>query len=107
MPARADACCRRVVVKDQLRDCVVVGCLLQVVMVQIRWGRAGLVPAAGHPLAQQVWAWSGAVGTTRGQSIWRPRRLGVRQNGDRARVASGVLTLPWGGQARGYGRRAA
>ena len=32
------------------------GGLCQAVMAQIRWGRAGLVRAAGHPFAQLVWA---------------------------------------------------
>ena len=40
---------------------------------QIRWGRAGLGPAAGHPFAQLVWAWSGAVAAR-----------GVNQVGDHA-----------------------
>ena len=88
--------------EGQLRSCVVVG-LLQAVMVQILWGRAGLVrlPVIPSP------SWVGMErcgGNTRGQSGGRPRRLGVRHESDRARVVSGVLMLPWHDQARSSAR---
>src|SRR6478735_12743733 len=69
--------------EDQRRDCVVVG-LLQAVMAQIRWGRAGLVrlPVIPSP------SWMGMErcgNNTRGQSSGRPRRWFGGQTSERPR----------------------
>src|SRR5258705_8353150 len=87
-------------------DGVVVG-LLQAVMAQIGGGRAGLVRLPVIPSPSCVgMEWCG--GNTRGQSSGRPRRWFGGQTIKRPRaVASGVLTPPWHGRARGSGRRAA
>jgi hypothetical protein len=66
-------------------DCVVVS-LLQAAMVADTLGQGRIGPAAGHPFAQLLWAWSGAVATR-----------GVDQAGDHA-DGSGVMTF--GGRAR-------
>ena len=64
-------------------------------------GQGRIGPAAGHPFAQLWWAWSGAL-ATRGVNQEGDHAEGVRQNGDRARVASGVLTLVYYGLRDGH-----
>jgi hypothetical protein len=77
------------------------------VMVQILWGRAGLFRLPVIPSPRGGGAWSGAVATHGVNQEGDHADKGVRQKSDRARVASGVFTLPWHGPARGCGRRAA
>lgn len=67
-------------------DCVVV-CLLQSSDGADTLGQSRIIPVAGHPFAQLVWAWSGAV-ATRGvdQAGDHADGSGVRQLGGRARL---------------------